>query len=35
MSQEKNPIMKLRILGKTRKLPKEKSFMANKDLGID
>lgn len=35
MSQEKNPIMNLRILGKTRKLFKEKIFMANKDLGID
>lgn len=35
MSQEKNPIMNLRILGKRRKLFKEKLFMANKDLGID
>lgn len=35
MSQEKNPIMNLRILGKPRKLCREKSFMANKDLGMD
>lgn len=35
MSQEKNPIMNLRILGKPRKLFRERSFMANKDLGMD